>query len=90
MIGPYLGQLYIDVPFDEADPAYRRLRDFLEKPDGSMVFDDALFCYSPLDQAIKKAHHDAPGFGENQAANFCMILMFHATDEVFTMSSRPC
>lgn len=70
LIGPYLGQLYIDVPFDEVDPAYRRLRDFLEKPDGSMVFDDALFCYYPLDEAIKNAHHDAPEFWDNWAASF--------------------
>lgn len=69
-MGRYLGQICIDVPFDEADPAYRRLRDFLEKPDGSMVFDDATFFYYPLQHAMKNAHHDAPGFWEEWAANF--------------------
>lgn len=69
-MGRYLGQLYIDVPFDEADPAYRRLRDFLEKPDGSMFFDDARFCYYPLQEAMKNAQHDEPGFWEDWANNF--------------------
>ena len=69
-MGPYLGQIYIDVPFDEADPAYQSLRDFLEKPDGSMVFDDARFCYYPLQLAMKNAHHDEPGFWESWANDF--------------------
>jgi hypothetical protein len=65
-VGPYLGQIYVDVPFDTGDPTYRRLRDYLEKPDGSMALDGAAFCYLPLSEAMKNAHHDEPGFWENQ------------------------
>jgi hypothetical protein len=60
--GPYLGQIYIDIPYEESDPAYLRLAAFLEKPDGSSALPGARFCYCPLSEAMKNAHHDAPGF----------------------------
>ena len=63
----YRGQIYIDVPFDETHPAYRRVRDYLEHPDGTMAVEGATFCYYPLDEAMKNAHHDAPGFWERWA-----------------------
>lgn len=31
----YAGSLYLDIPFDNNDPAYRKLATFLEKLDGS-------------------------------------------------------
>lgn len=62
----YLGQICIDVPFDEANPDYRRVRDYLEHPDGSMAIDGAMFCYYPLDQAMQNAHHDAPGYWDGE------------------------
>jgi hypothetical protein len=58
----YRGQIYIDVPFDESHPDYRRVRDYLEHPDGTMAIDGAKFCYYPLSEAMKNAHHDAPGY----------------------------
>ena len=66
----HLGQLYIDVPFDEIDPSYQKLKNFLENPDGTMKISGVEFCYLPLDHAMKNAHHDAPGFWERWAENF--------------------
>jgi hypothetical protein len=34
---PYLGELYLDVPFDEADPKYQLLYNYLENSDGSKL-----------------------------------------------------
>ncbi|HZW13949.1 MAG TPA: hypothetical protein VFF81_12255 [Noviherbaspirillum sp.] len=66
----YRGQIYIDVPFDESDPTYRKLRDYLERPDGTMRYEDARFCYLPLAAAMQNAHHDAPGFWEKWAEDW--------------------
>lgn len=66
----YRGQIYIDVPYDVSLPAYAKLAAFLEHPDGSMRIPGVLFCYLPLEIAMKNAHHDAPGFWENWAENF--------------------
>ncbi len=69
-IGPYSGEIYVDVPFDEHHPVYKVLRDYLERPDGTMVFERAVVCYCPLSAAMKNAHHDEPGFWENWANDF--------------------
>lgn len=66
----YQGQIYVDVPFDTENPTYRRLRDYLETPEGTMRFPNATFCYLQLDSAMKNAHHDEPGFWERWAENF--------------------
>ena len=66
----YLGQLYIDVPFDGHDPSYQKLKNFLENPDGTMKIPGVGFCYLPLDHAMKNAHHDEPGFWDRWADNF--------------------
>lgn len=66
----YLGQIYIDVPFDENNPTYQKVRDFLENPDGTMKIDGARFCYYTLELAMKNAHHDEPGFWEKWAEKF--------------------
>lgn len=67
---PYLGTIYIKVPYDEANPDYQKLRDYLEKPDGSMRFDSANFFVTTTADAMKNAHHDEPGFWEKWAENF--------------------
>jgi hypothetical protein len=67
---PYLGTIYIKLPYDEQNPDYQKLRDYLENPDGSMRFDTARFCYTPLSSAMENAHHDEPGFWEEWAENF--------------------
>jgi hypothetical protein len=66
----YAGQLYIDVPFDEADPVYEKVQKFLEHEDGSMRFSEAVFWAVPLERAMQNAHHDAPGFWEKWAGEF--------------------
>ncbi|QNA88133.1 hypothetical protein G4G28_05840 [Massilia sp. Dwa41.01b] len=70
VMAPYLGQVYLDVPYDEALPAYRQLRDYLEHPDGSMRHDGVRFCVMPLDYAMQNAEHDTPGYWERWAENF--------------------
>lgn len=66
----YAGQIFIDVPFDEADPVYQKVLGYLENPDGSMRLPGVLFCALQLQIAMKNAHHDEPGFWERWAENF--------------------
>ena len=66
----YRGQIYIDVPFDESNPEYQKVRDYLENADGSMKMSGAKFCYLPLEMAMKNAHHDEPGFWNQWSKNF--------------------
>lgn len=67
---PYRGQIYLDVPYDENDPEYKLVRDYLENSDGSMRFETVIFCYLPLATAMENAHHDEPGFWEKWAEDF--------------------
>ncbi|MFH0999040.1 MAG: hypothetical protein V1844_26645 [Pseudomonadota bacterium] len=69
-LASYRGQVYIDVPFDENHPDYVKIRDYLENPDGSSRFSGVLFCYLPLEHAMKNKYHDEPGFWEKWAENF--------------------
>lgn len=66
----YLGQIYIDVPFDLNAAAYQTLSQFLEKPDGTTALEGARFCYLPLAMALKNAAHDEPGFWGKLAQDF--------------------
>lgn len=66
----YIGEIYIDVPFDEEDPVYQLVRDYLEKPDGTMRDERVRFMYLPLEHAMENAHHDEPGFWEKWAETF--------------------
>ena len=70
IMAPYLGQLYLDVPYDESLPEYRALRDYLEYPDGTMRHSSVRFCVMPLDYATRNAEHDEPGFWERWAEGF--------------------
>lgn len=67
---PYLGQIYLDVPYDERLPDYCALRDYLEHPDGSMRHAGVRFYALPLEYAMKNAEHDEPGFWERWAEQF--------------------
>ena len=60
----WLGQVYLDVPFDASLAAYRTLRDYLELPDGSMRQAGVRFYALPLESANANAEHDEPGFWE--------------------------
>lgn len=66
----YRGQIYIDLPFDRAIPAYTELERFLEKPDGSMRFPEATFAYLPLVDAMKNTEHDEPGYWDRWVEKF--------------------
>ncbi len=63
----YSGQLYLDVPYDEQDPVYKKIDNYLNYPDGTSRFADVIFCYLPLEMAMKNAHHDEPGFWEKSS-----------------------
>jgi hypothetical protein len=69
-IEPYRGQVYVNVPYDNALPAYRLLRDALENPDGTMKHDWVRFMVMPLDYAMCNAAYDVCNFWENWAAMF--------------------
>lgn len=61
---PYLGQIYIDLPYDLDHPQYQQLAELLENPDGSMRIKGADFYLVPLTVAMKNAKHDEPGYWE--------------------------
>ena len=56
------GRIYVDVPFDEADPVYQKLAGHLENADGSMKITSVTFQYMPLEYAMKFADQDDPGY----------------------------
>jgi hypothetical protein len=60
----YRGQIYLDIAYDLDNPLYRRVQDFLEHEDGSMLFADTKFWLLSLKKAIENAHRDEPGFWE--------------------------
>lgn len=66
----YQGDIYLDVPFDKADPVYQVLSNRLENPDETRKIPGVTFCYLPLEIAMRNAHHDEPGFWEKWAENF--------------------
>lgn len=66
-IGAYTGDVYVDVPFDPGNEAYRQVKEFLEYPDGTSKIEGARFSYLPLAIAMTNSHHDKPGFWEEWA-----------------------
>lgn len=70
MMCSYRGQIYLDLPYDDNDPLYVLVRDYLENPDGTMRFETVTFWYLPLERAMENAHHDEPGFWEKWADEF--------------------
>ena len=50
---PYLGEIYLDVPFDEANPKYQLLYNHLENSDGSMKIEGVTWYYCPLSEALE-------------------------------------
>jgi hypothetical protein len=67
---PYMGDIYLDVPFERADPVYQELSHRLEKPDETRKIPGMTFCCLPLERAMQNAHHDEPGFWDKWAENF--------------------
>ena len=56
------GRIYVDVPFNEANPSYQKLAGHLENPDGSMKIQSVAFQYMPLSAAMEFARQDEPGY----------------------------
>ena len=48
----------------------QKLSEHLEYADGRMKIKGLLFCYVPLEMAMKNKHHDEEGFWERWAENF--------------------
>lgn len=66
----YLGDIYIDVPYDEENPHYLLVRDRIENPDGTMRDHDHIrWYYLPLEYAMKNAHQDEPGYWDRVGEN---------------------
>lgn len=70
VMASYQGQIYLDVPYDETDPTYCKLRDYLEYPDGTIRHQNVRFYICSLEMAMKNAEHDEPGFWDRWAESF--------------------
>jgi hypothetical protein len=55
LIYPFAGSIYLDVPYDLADPSYRLIAAYLETPDGKSRYEDMHFGVRTLAAAIKNA-----------------------------------
>lgn len=66
----YNGNIYIDVPFDKSNDQYEMVRQHLEHDDGTPRNPKVRFWFCALEDALKNAHHDEPGFWEKWAENF--------------------
>jgi hypothetical protein len=66
----YSGNIYVDVPWDATDPLFAKFRFKLETPDGTPRNPLVKIWACDLEQAMKNAHHDEPGFWEKWAETF--------------------
>lgn len=66
----WLGQVCLDLPYDEALPEVRVPRDDLEHPDGTMRHAGLRSLVMPLDHAMESAAHGEPGFRQRWAEDF--------------------
>jgi len=66
----YLGDIYVDVPFDKQNPSYQKLSLRLEDSDESPKIPGVTFCCLTHGNAMRNAHHDEPGFWERWAETF--------------------
>ena len=58
----YVGDIYLDVPYDKDLPFYQELEAYLQYPDDTMRFENVMFFCLTLEQAMVNAEQDAPGF----------------------------
>lgn len=72
IINSYLGDLYIDLPFDEDNPSYQILSDHLEDEEGNMKIEDVYFYVLSLEVAleIEAERKAAQTFNDQNAAPF--------------------
>ena len=57
---PYLGEVCLDIPCDEADAKYRQVKDFLENPDGSMRNENVRLYVVSLEKAKENIYQREP------------------------------
>lgn len=73
VIESYMGDLYIDVPFDIANPLFNKLSEHLEDEEGEMKIDGVLFFTLSYELALEiEADRQAEfeeGFGADDAEN---------------------
>lgn len=53
ILSSYLGDVYLDVPFDEDDPTYQVLHQHLEDEDGNMKIEGVFFYVLLLETALE-------------------------------------
>jgi hypothetical protein len=69
-ITPYMGTIYVKVPYEVTNMEFQKLRDYLENQDGTIRYQEVSFNYLPLETAMRNKHHDVPGFWQTWAKNF--------------------
>lgn len=69
-MGGWRGEIYLDVPADPQDAQYQTLSDYFETSDGVSRIPCVRLYLLPLALAMKNAHHDEPGFWEEQAKSW--------------------
>lgn len=52
-VDTYAGDIYIDLPYDESNPAYRELSLYLEDDQGNMMIEGVLFFVLSLELALE-------------------------------------
>jgi len=65
MMCGYMGDIYLDIPYDKDLPLYQELEAYLQYSDDRMRFDNVMFRYIPLELAMENAEQDEPGFLDN-------------------------
>ena len=62
MTGRYMNAIYLDVPYDKTLPLYQELEAYLQYDDDRMRHEHVWFFYLPLEDAMRNAEQDEPGF----------------------------
>ena len=62
MTGFYIGDIYLDVPYNKDLPLYQELEAYPQYPGDRMRFDNVMFFYLSLELAIENAEQNKPGF----------------------------
>ncbi|MFC4621745.1 hypothetical protein ACFO3A_05895 [Comamonas nitrativorans] len=65
MMCGYMGDIYLDIPYDKDLPLYQELEAYLQYSDDRIRFDNVMFLHMPLELAMENAEQDEPGFLDN-------------------------
>ena len=64
-MGGYAGDITLDVPYDKTLPLYPELEAYLQYDDDRMRHEHVWFFCLPLEDAMRNAEQDEPGFFDN-------------------------